>query len=429
MPVRLAALAAWIVGCALAWPAVAADPAPPALTLDDAFVRVARAHPDLRLFGAQTDLLLAERDQASLKPALRAGLDIENVLGTGATRGFDQAEVTLTLAGVLERGGKLDARRALAQSRIDALSVQREAQRLDLLAETARHYLAVAAAQAQADIGRLDMEQRRRTVAAARHRLQAGASPESVVLTAEAALARAEMSVDRATQQEHAARQHLAALWGERDPAFLLAAADPLLTPAVPELEELAAWLERTPELAGFVGEQRIREARLQLARSAATPDLDWQLGIRRLQESDDTALVGSLSMPLGGTRRAQPEIRAAEAELASLGLERESRDVSLYSTLVQAHGRYRVAQQEVRRTAQDVLPRLARAERAAQRAYSAGAISYLEWAQLQSEHTAMQRQQLDAALEAQSALIEIQRLTGQPFVAGAGASGQGTSP
>ena len=402
---------------------------PGTLTLDDAFVRVARVHPDLRLFGAQTDLLLAGRDQASLKPALRAGLDIENALGTGATRGFDQAEVTLTLAGVLERGGKLDARRALAQSRIDALAMQREAQRLDLLAETARRYLAVAAAQAQADIGRLDVEQRRRTVVAARHRLQAGASPESVVLTAEAALARAEMSVDRAIQQEHAARQHLAALWGERDPAFQIAATDPLLTPAVPELEALAGWLERTPELAGFVGERRIREARLRLARSAATPDLDWQLGVRRLQESDDTALVGSLSMPLGNTRRTQPDIRAAETELASLGLERESRGVSLYSTLVQVHGRYRVAQQEVRRTAQDVLPRLARAERAAQRAYSAGAISYLEWAQLQSEHTAMQRQQLDAALEAQGALIEIQRLTGQPFVAGAGASAQGTSP
>ena len=74
-------------------------------------------------------------------------------------------------------------------------------------------------------------------------------------------------------------------------------------------------------------------------------------------------------------------------------------------------------------------MPRLARAERAAERAYRAGAISYLDWAQLQSERTATQRQQLDAALEAQAALIEIQRLTGQPFVADAGAPAQGTTP
>ena len=172
-----------------------------------------------------------------------------------------------------------------------------------------------------------------------------------------------------------------------------------------------------------------IGEARLQLARSAATPDLDWQFGVRRLQDGGDTALVGSVSLPLGGARRAQPEIRAAESALAALEIEREAQGMALYSTLVDAHGRYRIGQLEVQRTTSDVLPQLARAERAAERAYRAGAASYLEWAQLQSERTAMQRQQLDAALEARRALIEIQRLTGQPFLADPGASEQGTTP
>ena len=71
-------------------------------------------------------------------------------------------------------------------------------------------------------------------------------------------------------------------------------------------------------------------------------------------------------------------------------------------------------------------LLRLKRAEQAAERAYRAGAISYLEWAQLQAMRIQARQRQLDAAVSAQSALIEIQRLTGQPLVANAT---QGAAP
>jgi cobalt-zinc-cadmium efflux system outer membrane protein len=403
---------------------------PETLTLDDAFTRVDQSHPDLRLIEGRRSVLSAELERATLPPGLSAGVGVENVLGTGEVSGFKQAEITLTLAGVLERGGKLDARRTLAQSRIDALAVQRETKRLDLLAEVARRYLAVNAAQEQHRIAEQDVAQRKRTVAGAKQRLDAGASPESVVLTAQAALARAEMERDRAVQRGVAARQHLAALWGERNPAFDVVAGNPLMLPDIAVFSELDALLATTPELARFADEQRIGEARMQLARSQATPDLDWQVGLRRLQATDDFALVGSVSMPLGSARRAQPELRAAEAELALVGIEREAQGLSLYSTLAEAHGRYLVSQLEVGRMQSDVLPKLAKAESAAERAYRGGAISYLEWAQLQSERTNARKQQLEAALDAQRALIEIQRLTGQAFVASpASQTNQETTP
>src|SRR3546814_10849154 len=145
MRLRLSALAVLVVVCAVAFPTHAAD----SLTLDDAFRRVANTHPNLRLFDTHRDVLEAELDRAALRPELIAGANIENAFGTGEASGLQRAELTLTLASVLERGGKLDARRTLAQSRIDALAVEREAQRLDLLAEVARRYLAIVAAQRQ----------------------------------------------------------------------------------------------------------------------------------------------------------------------------------------------------------------------------------------------------------------------------------------
>lgn len=425
MYVRLAALAAWLALCVAALPATAAD----RLTLDDAFARVADTHPDLRLFGSRRDALTAELDRAAFRPPLTAGAEVENFGGTGDSSSVRGVEVTLTLASVFERGGKLDARRILSQSRIDALAVEREIKRLDLLAEVARRYLAIVSAHRQREIAQLDIAQRNRTVAQARRRREAGASPESVVLTAQAALAKAELERDRAQQRLAAARQHLAALWGERAPSFEIVATNPLALPQIAEFGELTDLLQRTPELAQFTGEQRIREARVQLARTARTSDVDWQVGVRRSEDTDDTAFVARVSMPLGMSSRAQPEIRQAEAELASLEIEREAAGLALYSTLAEAHGRFVSARLEVQRLQSDVLPKLARAEAAAEAAYRAGAISYLEWAQLQSERTNTRKQQLDAALEAQRALIEIQRLTGQSFVTAAPEALQGESP
>ena len=426
MNFRFAAKVAFVVVCAVVLPTHASD----TLTLRDAFQRVADTHPDLRLFGPRRDALEAELERASLRPALFGGVEVENVLGSGAASGVSGAEVTLTLASVLERGGKLDARRVLAQSRIDTLAVEREGRRLDLLAEVARRYLAVVAAQHQGAIARMAIDQRDQTVTAARRRHEAGASPEAVVLTAEAAAARARLELARAAQAEMAARQHLAALWGERSPTFQVAGGDPLALPEIVDFAELAAWLQRTPELARFVDERRVREARLQLARSEATPDLNWQVGVRRMSDDNDFGLVGSVSIPFGARGRAEPGIRAAQAELAGLEIEREAAGLSLYSTLAEAHGRFEVARLEAQRLGEDVLPRLAKAEAAAATAYRAGAASYLEWSSLQAEHAAARQQQLAAALEAQRALIEIQRLTGQAFVAGPGLQhNQGATP
>jgi cobalt-zinc-cadmium efflux system outer membrane protein len=388
------------------------------LTLDDAIARVAQYHPDLRLAQAQRPVWEARRDAAGLSPPLTVGVELENALGSGDARGFDAAEVTVTLAGVLERGGKLDARRAVAQANLDSLAPQRETTRLDLMAEVARRYLAVTDARQQLRIAETDIEQRRRAVAAARLRLQAGASPESVLLTAQAMQAQAELDRDRARQMDQSARAALSALWRQREPGFDVVTGDPMQLPALQDFAVLAEELQRTPELAVLAGERRIREAQLQLARTQARPDVSWQVGVRNSRDTRDTSLVAGFSLPLGSVRRADPEIRAAEAELALNSVEREARALQLYATLAEAHGRYLTSRLEVTRMERDVLPQLKRAENAAEKAWRAGAISYMEWAQLQAMRIEARQRQLEAAIAAQTALIELQRLTGQSMVA-----------
>jgi len=389
------------------------------LTLDEAMQRVVAEHPDLRVFRHQADVLAAEGEASALPPPMAVRAELENWAGTGSLSGLGGAELTLTLASVLERGGKRDARRALAASTIDGLATRRMAAEIDLLAEVARRYLELVAAQARQRIAADELAQRERTAAAAQRRVQAGASPESVHLAAEAMKARAELDVTRARTEGESVWRRLAVLWGEPEAGpSPRVAGEPLDLPRLPDIAELLATLDQTPQLRRFADQARVQEARLQLAQSSRATDLEWQVGVRNLQAGDDWALVAGVAVPIGTARRAEPSIRAARAAAEALAVERESTELVLEATLIQAHGQFAAATMEVAKIREDLLPRLARAESSAERAYRAGALSYLEWAQLQTETTAARRQQLTAAVDAHRALIEIQRLTGEPLVA-----------
>ena len=409
-----AALAALWCCAVLALPAQAAPTTPP-LDLRQAFALTLERHPDLRRLPLQHAALTAEADLAAQTPAWSAGASVENVLGTGAYRGADGAELTLSLGSALEPRARREARVGLARSHLAGLNIAAEGRRLDLLAEVARRYLDVLALQEETAALHAMLAQRRTAVAAARRRVTAGASPASVQLGAEAAQARAELELARTQAVTDAARRRLALMWGG-EPAGTVAG-DLLSLPNTPNFDDLVKLLERTPDLQRFAGEARLREARLQLAQSQARPDIEWQVGLRRLQGSEDWALTGGLSVPLGNRRRAEPAIRAARAELDALALEREAGELDLRATLAEAHGRLEVDALAVRQTTEKVLPALERAESAAGQAYRAGALSYLEWAQLQADLLAARRDRIAAARDFHRALIEIQRLTAEPFV------------
>ena len=96
MWLRLAACAVFAIAPCLVASAQSPGTSAGTLTLDDAFARVAHSHPDLRLVDSQRGLLSAEFDRASLRPAEVTGISIENALGSGTARGFDEAEISLT---------------------------------------------------------------------------------------------------------------------------------------------------------------------------------------------------------------------------------------------------------------------------------------------------------------------------------------------
>ena len=386
------------------------------LTLEAAFARTLEKHPDLTRFDYLREGASATLEAESLRPPLRVELELENAPRTRQDSAFASAEGTLSLASVFERGDKRQARVAIAGAQLESLALREEQSRADLLAEVARRFLDLVAAQAMADLAATDVAQREKAFEAAAQRVRAGGTPESVRFAADAALARAMLQRDRQSTRAQAAGLRLAILWGSRQPDFERAAGDILAIPPTPSLQALREMLEQSPELRLYADESRLREARVQLAQSARSADLEWRAGLRRLEEDGSWAGVVGVSMPLGAASRAEPGIRAARAELAALALEHESESLSLEATLVEAWVRLSSARAEVVAARDVLLPKFDQAERASERAFRAGALTHTEWAQVHWDAMETRRELLLAALEAHRALIEIQRLTGSPF-------------
>lgn len=117
------------------------------ISLRDALEATLAANPSLRSFPLRNEALLGEMQIAELKPPFRVGGELEDALGTGNIKDFRGAAATLRLFSVLEMGGKRDARVGAASRRIDSLNAEQRVAELDLLIETVRRFIEVAAAQ------------------------------------------------------------------------------------------------------------------------------------------------------------------------------------------------------------------------------------------------------------------------------------------
>ncbi|MBK8994030.1 MAG: TolC family protein [Gammaproteobacteria bacterium] len=135
--------------------------------------------------------------------------------GTGETGGFDDAEATFALSQVIELGDKRESRIGLGQAGRDAMTIDRAAAQLDVLADVARRFITVAQRQQQLQLSREAVELAQHTVVASERRVNAAKSPHAELDRARIALDRTLLEERGAGIELDTARSQLAATWGE----------------------------------------------------------------------------------------------------------------------------------------------------------------------------------------------------------------------
>lgn len=388
----------------------------PSLTLREALESALKGNPGLANFSFRLSARDARLRRAELRPAPALTLTAENVLGTGALRGLGSAEVTLALSQVVELGDKRNRRITVAAYEREDVSVEQQAAQLDVLAEVTRRFIHVASDQAQLALTRSATALVQTTVEGVTRRVQAGKSPEVELIRARAALTRARIDQQHAEHELTSSRTRLAAMWGDTAPAFgpvsadLYALADPI------PFEELLRRLHGNPDFLRFATAARLRDAEIRLAEAERRPDIELSLGARRLQGTDEQALVLGVTVPLFASRQAAPAMAEARAARGQVDAESRAAFVEAQAQLLELYHELLHAIDEARILQHDVLPQMERARTQTEYAYERGRYSYLELVDGQRAYIDTQRALIEAAARACTLQAEIERLTGEPL-------------
>ena len=382
------------------------------IALDDAIANALERNPDLLAFGYQVDVFRGRVDQANLAPNPELTIAVEDAAGTGNFRSFDSAETTISLAWALERGvreRRVDAARASASlSTVDA-----EILRVDVAAETARRFITLLANQARAITLSEAVVLSEETVLAVRHRVESGGAPQADLARAEAEFAMTRLLQEDIEHELIAARHRLAAQWGETAPKFSQAKGDPFVLPNTEPFASLRDRVEQNRDIARYLSTQRLAEAELRLAEAQRKPAWEARVGVRRMESTDDYALVAGITIPLAVRNQNQGRIAEARAVISQTRAETTAARIRIETTLFVLYEALQHSLHRATTLQTEIIPRVESALVETRAAYERGRYSYLEWRTVQAELLDARRKLIEASIDAHRQVIEIERLTG----------------
>jgi len=383
------------------------------IDLPEALSRTLARSPELRARGFEIAAAEGRLLQSTFGPSPELNIAVEDAIGTNSFRALKSTEATVTLGWILERGVReriVDSARAgIDVSRSEIVIAQ-----LDAAAETARRFVDALLFQSRYRNAETGVERAEEAVEAVRRRVGASRAPEAELARAEAELARAELRLEDYEHELLSAYHLLSAQWGETEPDFAAAAGELTGMPPLQPFESLLVRVEQNPDLEAFVSQSRLAEAELNLARARARPSWEVSGGLRRIEHSDDWALVGGINVPLRMGNRNQGRIDETRATLSQFEAAEQAMRIRIETELFVLYQELKHNIELAARLETDVAPRYETALADTLRAFELGRSSYLEYRAVQTELLAVAYEILDAHADAYLLSIEIERLTGE---------------
>lgn len=383
------------------------------LTLSLALKRAVAANPRLAVAEREIGIVTGRRIQAGAIPNPEISVGVENVYGTGPYRGTQSAETTLQLSQLIEFPGKRDARIAATTAELDSTRWQRQAERLDVLSETAIAFVNILGAQRRIQIfdgliasldGMTPLLQRR---------IDAGASSPADVGRAQVAADLIRADRERTRTSLAIARRDLAALMGVPSPDFGQVVGDFGTVGKPPAFTILLRGLDDHPQLVRWTAVRAQRKSELLAARLKPLPDVRVGVGYRHFRETGDNALIFGLSAEIPVWDQNQGAILSAQKTLAKTEAERAVNKSALTLLLGRAYDSLEGAQREISLLQSSAIPKAREAIRTIESGYAQGRFTLIELLDTQSAFGQSVLREEEALVAYHTAVATIEWLSG----------------
>ena len=386
------------------------------LTLKKAIAQTLEQNPRLYQYSFVKDDYSAQRQTQSLRPVIEIGLEVENFSGSGETRGLDSAETTLSMSSVIEMGGKRQARMSLMDARLSGVQWLQQAASLDVLGKLTQEYINGLASQENIALANDTLDLSRSLFKTIKSRAALGVTPEAEVMRAQVAVTRAEIRLAALLSKFERQKVLLGSFWGETNPQFIKLTGNLFEFGASESFDQLYTRVKKSPAIEVFASEERIKDAEVTLARTNGKSDITWQAGVRRFEESDNTALTAGFSIPLFSNERNQGEVKAALARRNAVEYARLDTLLQLHTKLFEAYSLRQQNIEAVEQTQNTAIPALEKALSLTREGYEKGRYSYLALITVQEELLATRQALIDASTNALVSQALIEQLTSEAF-------------
>ncbi len=340
--------------------------------------------------------------------------------GTPLKRPYDlnQAQNMFMLQQTFPGPGKRAARSEVAGKEVDVAQEQLEGTRREVQVRVRKAFYDLLR---NADELRIHDEQTQLTrqgLESARIKYTVGRVPQQDVLKGQIAVTRLEEHLIMLEEQGEMARASLNTLMG-RDPATPLQIAGRYSTvveiPSLAKLEQLA--VENRPELRAYAAQQKVAEARANLAGKTYTPDYSVGLGYMLMPEGSTTRnnymAEFTVNLPWLNRRKHEAEIGEARAMTESARAEYEMQRVAVSLEIQEALIQVRSAQRALELYRDTLRPQAEATFRAAAAAYQHDRTDFLNLVDSQNMMLDVQSSFYRTAAELDSRIAVLERAIG----------------